>query len=361
MGNGALTGVNDVYMHTGVLSDESVNEKDWVHKISTWGEADSMFLMENLGNNLHRKKFYIKSFYKLYSSEKTKALCFVFRNSDGTVVGRNADGSDFYIPIYSSNLFARFTLPIQFPLSPSINAQLPVQVTSKKIAMINLFHDGNLIAQAYDSVLNTTLMVTSYGKHWFWFVAQRDGQTVVDSMYYFVQYPPIVQDAPIGTKDGINYINDSTVILQLFAPNKHFCYLISDLNNWQLDSAYQMKKTTDGNRYWIKLTGLIPQKEYRFQYFVDNEIKIPDPYSDKVLDRWNDPGINPIIYPNLISYPVGKTSQLVSVFQTAQTPFNWTDQNFHKPDNRDLVIYECLVRDFILPIILKQLKIVCLI
>jgi len=346
LGNGALSGTTEVYMHTGVLTDESVNETDWLHKKSTWGEADSTVLMENMGNNLHQIKFHIKSFYQLLSTEKTKALCFVFRNIDGTIAGRNVDGSDFYIHIFSSNIFAQFTLPVQFPLCPSINSQLQIKVTSTKTAMLNLFHEGELIAQAYDSVLNVTLPVTNYGKHWFWFVAQKDGQTIVDSVYYFVLYPPLMQAPPLGTKDGINYINDSTVILQFFAPNKGFAYLICDLNNWELDSAYQMNKSTDGNRFWIKLTGLTPQKEYRFQYFVDNSINIADPYSDKVLDRWNDPGINAIIYPNLISYPVGKTSQLVSVFQTAQTPFSWTDQIYQKPDSRDLVIYECLVRDF---------------
>ncbi|PIX34986.1 MAG: hypothetical protein COZ59_07085, partial [Bacteroidetes bacterium CG_4_8_14_3_um_filter_31_14] len=280
LGNGALSGTTEVYMHTGVLTDESVNETDWLHKKSTWGEADSTVLMENMGNNLHQIKFHIKSFYQLLSTEKTKALCFVFRNIDGTIAGRNVDGSDFYIHIFSSNIFAQFTLPVQFPLCPSINSQLQIKVTSTKTAMLNLFHEGELIAQAYDSVLNVTLPVTNYGKHWFWFVAQKDGQTIVDSVYYFVLYPPLMQAPPLGTKDGINYINDSTVILQFFAPNKGFAYLICDLNNWELDSAYQMNKSTDGNRFWIKLTGLTPQKEYRFQYFVDNSINIADPYSD---------------------------------------------------------------------------------
>jgi len=346
LGNGALTGVTDIYMHTGVLTDESVNQTDWLHKPAQWGEADSTVLMENIGNNKHRMKFHIKSFYQLLSTEKTKELCFVFRNADGTLAGRNADGSDFFIDIYTPNIFARFTSPVQFPLSLSINSQLPVRVTSTQTAMINLFHDGSLVAQASDSILISTLPVTGYGKHWFWFTAQKGGQTIVDSIYYLVQYPQVIQDAPSGTKDGINYVNDSTVILQLFAPNKGFAYLIWDISDWQLDPDYQMKKTTDGNTFWIELTGLIPQKEYRFQYFIDNSINIADPYSDKVLDRWNDPGINQIIYPDLITYPVGKTSQLVSVFQTAQTPFNWTDAGFQKPDSRDLAIYELLVRDF---------------
>jgi len=346
LGNGQLAGVNDVYMHTGVISDESVNLSDWQHKPAQWGEADSNVLMQNLGGNIHKAKFHIKSFFHLYSAEVTNLICFVFRNADGTLAGKNADGSDFYICVYPLSVFARFTSPLQFPLCPNINSNIPVQVRSKYTSSITLYHDGALVSNATDSILNAGITASQYGKHRFWFTAVYNGQTITDSMYYLVRQGPTVQNPPAGIRDGINYINDTTVTLQLFAPNKSFAYLIWDKSNWELDPDYQMNKTTDGNRYWITLTGLIPMKEYRFQYLVDNDVNIADPYSDKVLDRWNDPGINAIIYPNLISYPVGKASQLVSVFQTAQTPFNWTDGSFQKPDNRDLVIYELLVRDF---------------
>jgi hypothetical protein len=346
LGNGALAGVTDVYMYTGVITDESVNLTDWLHQPSSWGSGDTVMRMQNMGGNLHKAKFHIKSFYQLLSSEITKEICFVFSNADGSIAGRNADGSDFFINVFQQGVFARFTSPLQFPLNPAINTTIPVTITGTCKSMINVFHEGNLIAQAYDSVLSTTIPVTQSGKHWFWFTAQNGGQTITDSIYYIVLQPQVVLDAPAGTRDGINYINDTTVILQLLAPNKSFAYLISDLSNWELDPAYMMNKSTDGNRYWIKITGLVPQKEYRFQYLVDNSINIADPYADKVLDRFNDPSINPVIYPNLISYPVGKASQLVSVFQTAQAPFQWTDNAFQKPDNRDLVVYELLVRDF---------------
>ncbi|MBI5218577.1 MAG: T9SS type A sorting domain-containing protein [Bacteroidia bacterium] len=346
LGNGALYGVQDVFMHTGVITTESVNQGDWLHKPAVWGELDSAVLMENLGNNLHKATFFIKNFYDLSSQEILKELCFVFRNADGSLAGKNADGSDFYIHTWRTNRFARFTAPVNFPLTPAIGNHVNLQVASIGTSMINLFYEGNLISQAYDSVLNFNLPVTAYGKHRYWFIAEQNGQTISDSSYFIVQQAPVTQNPPNGTHDGVNYINDSTVILQLFAPNKSFVYLISDLTNWELDPSYLMKKTPDGKKYWIELTGLISQHEYRYQYFVDNAVNIGDPYAEKFLDRWSDPQIHPIIYPNLISYPVNKTSQLVSVFHTGETPFQWTDQNFQRPDNRDLVIYELLVRDW---------------
>ena len=60
----------------------------------------------------------------------------------------------------------------------------------------------------------------------------------------------------------------------------------------------------------------------------------------------NDPSIPSIIYPNLKKYPFGKTAEICSVLQTAQKPYKWKVTNFQRPDNRDIVAYELLIRDF---------------
>jgi pullulanase/glycogen debranching enzyme len=88
--------------------------------------------------------------------------------------------------------------------------------------------------------------------------------------------------------------------------------------------------------------------EYAFQYLVDGEIRIADPYTDKILDPWNDNNIPSSTYPNLKDYPTNKTNHAVSVFQTDQSEFQWqNDDDFVQPEQKDLVIYELLIRDFI--------------
>jgi len=91
---------------------------------------------------------------------------------------------------------------------------------------------------------------------------------------------------------------------------------------------YYMKKTPDGKFYWITLTGLNPGQEYTYQYYIDGELKIADPYCHKVLDPWNDKYIPDYNYPNLKQYPFNKTKGIVSVFQTNQTPYNWQITDF---------------------------------
>jgi glycosidase len=118
-------------------------------------------------------------------------------------------------------------------------------------------------------------------------------------------------------------------------------------DDWALDLSNQMKQTTDGNRYWITLTGLTTGEEYIYQYVVDGEITIADPYADKLSDPWNDSYISNTTYPNLIDYPAGKTDGIASVFQTGQTDYVWFDNDFIRPENEDLIIYELLIRDFL--------------
>lgn len=55
----------------------------------------------------------------------------------------------------------------------------------------------------------------------------------------------------------------------------------------------------DGEYFWITLSGLTKGEEYAFQYLVDGSIYIADPYTDKVLDPWNDSYIESTTYPNL--------------------------------------------------------------
>jgi pullulanase/glycogen debranching enzyme len=97
--------------------------------------------------------------------------------------------------------------------------------------------------------------------------------------------------------------------------------------------------------WWIDVT-LSPATEYAFQYLVDGTIRTGDPYSEKILDPWNDDDIPTINYPNLKPYPAGKTSEAVTVIQTVQTEYQWQVIDFQRPAKEKLVIYELLLRDF---------------
>jgi 1,4-alpha-glucan branching enzyme len=277
----------------------------------------------------------------------------------------------------NNNSYLRVTHPLIFQFEPTNlkvvrNNQPPIIATiaAKNDDPINandskIYLNGELVgsfAEHYDSEKQVLFVASlvDYG-------AQLDkglnklkiaavtnlGATKWDSVIVnFVENPEIVeQPLPAGMVDGINYHTDPTkVTLSLFAPYKKFVYLLGDFNNWTVSAEYFMKRDSvnaDSVRWWLTLSGLIPEKEYAFQYFIDDEIRIADPYADKVLDPWNDPYISNDVYPNLIDYPTGKTTEIVSVLQTGQKDYEWEVENFNKPEPEKLVIYELLIRDFI--------------
>jgi 1,4-alpha-glucan branching enzyme len=151
---------------------------------------------------------------------------------------------------------------------------------------------------------------------------------------------------PAGAKDGVVFINNGTsAIVSLYAPNKKSVSLIGEFNNWSA-TATPMKNTTDGNYWWVQIDNLNPGTEYAYQFYVDGNLKVADPYCEKVLDPDNDQYITAATYPNLKTYPTGKTTGIVSIMQANQPVYGWKNSNFTRPDRNNLVIYELLIRDF---------------
>jgi glycosidase len=74
---------------------------------------------------------------------------------------------------------------------------------------------------------------------------------------------------------------------------------------------------------------------------------VADPYSEKILDPWNDRFISPVTYPGIKPYPSDFTQDIVGILQTASPRYSWTTTGYQRPDKRKLIIYELLLRDFI--------------
>ena len=354
-GNGGLAGyTGDVYAHTGVITNLSSGPSDWKHVKTNWGQNTPETKLERIGTDLYRfttGSQTIRQYYNVPESETILQLAFVFRSAaqvgGSYLEGKTETNDDIFANVYPEGLFVIINQPVNYASVVDPGQQLSIEATANNADSVVLFIDDIRVASSPDATVTYNHTVASQGKHYIRVTTFYNGETAVDSAYYYVRKPVVVQALPEGAIDGINYINDSTVILSLYAPNKQNVFVLGDFNNWEYSDEGFMNRTPDGSRYWTEIDGLIPQKEYIYQYLVDEEILIADPYADKILDPWNDKFITNSTYPNLIQYPYDKTTQLASVLQTAQTPFNWSVTNFSRPAKTDLVIYELLVRDFI--------------
>lgn len=347
-GNGALAGfAGPVYAHMGVLIE---GKNGWQNVPTNWGVADPVGLMTNEGPNIWKKTITINSFFNVAANETVTSLAFVFRNQNGSIVGRAADGSDIFHPVYPANagLLTTFLSPSANVFLANTGSTIAVKTAASQTADLKLFDNGvQVAAEPNATKLETNLTAGAAGVHKVEFVATTATESDTSSFIYVVAGNVVTQNPPAGTELGINYIDNQTVRFSLYAPNKQIVHVMGDFNDWLPDGNFQMKRGTDNATWWLELTGLTPGQQYRFQYLVDGAMRIADPLSTLVLDAGNDPFIPAPTYPNLPAYPTGKTSGIVSVLQTAQPPFDWQATDYVRPKKTDLVVYELLLRDFI--------------
>lgn len=179
----------------------------------------------------------------------------------------------------------------------------------------------------------------------------ESGATVSDSLEfsYLPEINPIKESRPVGLQDGITY-SDNSVFLSLFAPGKENVFVIGDFNDWNANIDYLMKKDSlnaDSVWHWIEVDGLTSGEQYGFQYLIEGELSIADPYAPLLLHPSEDLSIPETIFPNLKEYPTGKTSGYVGLLEPGKEEFQWGATDYVKPDKESLIIYELLIRDFL--------------
>ena len=357
---GLLNYTGTVYVHTGVTNSTGI----WQHVIGTWGVNTTQPALTRLGSNLYKLIIgYPRKFYGISnSSEHITALDFVFRSSDAT---KQTKPDIFYSlfpsgytlslisPVISNSYIDPQRSPIFVSLSDNINVIVKAVAIGTVNSSITLFLNGIQKTQITTDSLNYLILGSqlSVGANQVVIVG-IDTAGSTDTVKFNLMINPAVTNAalPPGTELGVNYNSNTSVTLALLAPLKSFVYVLGDFNNWEVDQNYFMNKDSsraDSVVWWVTINNLVPQQEYAYQFLVNGNLRIADPFTHKILDQSNDHYIPSSVYPGLKPYPVNETSEIVSVLQTNQQAYNWKITNFQKADKSKLVIYELLVRDFV--------------
>lgn len=340
-----LSNPTKVYMHSGIGTQTNA----WgTSVVGNWGKDDGVGEMTlNASNNRWEITFIPKTYYNLTDAQVTSVtkMGMVFRNETGSQELKDNGCKDFIFNVGS------FQLTLNSPTSSTtiLNSGQTVSINATTSLV------ANFTLKANGSVINQTTNATSYSftptvtqNTTFVLEATNNGVTKSATFQAFIK-PTVTEAAvPTGMKDGINLnpTDNTKVTLVLYAPGKNFVHVIGSFNNWQVNNTYLLKKDSAKNRFWIELTGLTPKTNLMYQYIINGVLRVADPYSTVVLTEFNDQYINATTYPNLPSYPSGKTNHSVTLLRTGDTPYAWQTTNFQKPAKTDLVIYEILVRDF---------------
>ncbi|MFO8098379.1 MAG: alpha-amylase family glycosyl hydrolase, partial [Salinibacter sp.] len=362
----------DVYAHTGVYTDQSPNtwrcvKNNWPTEDDFTGNREDTKLTQVGPEEYELTIDDIRAYYNdndtgctLDAEETVETMNFVFRSDDGSEEGKAEGGEDIIVDLGDSE--APVLTSIQ---SPSASLVDPIVVGTDTTLSVMAIAQAESSLEEFTLSVNGTEEVSTTGDTLTYDVTldapgRKDvrveatddqGNTASDSIYAVRASPSEEQAVPSGLEDGINYTGSGGATLVLQAPEKQHVHVVGDFTDWEVKPAYQMQRETnttssgqDSTRYWIELDELTPGQEYGFQYLVDGDIRIPDPYSEKVLTS-NDSEISESTYPDLKPYPSGKAEDLVSVLETGQSEFDFS--TFERPEQEDLVIYELLVRDFI--------------
>ncbi|RYY19221.1 MAG: T9SS type A sorting domain-containing protein [Cytophagaceae bacterium] len=356
LGNAGLaTYAGDVYIWTGAITTLSANDGDWRYLAGTsYGSPATSEKMTSLGNHKYSITFTPNTYYPGLgaSGETLRKLGMVFRGSGGTPEGKGLGNSNIVV---SPGIQVNFSSPSS---ATTVVAGTTVAVagTANLAATLTLTLNGTQVAQQPNATsIATTVTVTQQGANTL-VLTGTDGTTTSTATATLI-VPPPVATAPLpagANADGITYINGGTsAILSLSAPNKSYVYVLGEFNNWQMSAAGLLKKTATVNsdaatgRWWVQVDNLVPGREYAYQFLVDGQIRIADPYCEKILDPDNDQYIPAVTYPSLKAYPTGSTTGIVSVLSPGAPAYTWTTTNFQRPARPNMVVYELLVRDFV--------------
>ena len=341
-----------VYAHTGVNTAGA----NWQCVIGTWGNNGSQPALTRAAANRYRLHIEdVGAFYNVSgcagvgSVNEITGLAFVFRS-------QAADGqpqtADLFVDLYEPGLNVTFTTPEASFLAPLIaerDTTVSVVAVASGAEWVRLLVNEAEVATTDADTLQYALDLSAPGRYDVVAIAEA-GADADTAAFYAVRNAAVVEaPRPAGVEDGITYTSDTSVTLSLFAPYKDYVYVLGDFSDWEVRPEFLMRRhavTPDSVHYWLTVDGLTPGEAYAFQYLIDGEIRIADPYTELVLSP-DDGGIPPATYPDLKPYPAGQTDHAVSVLQPGQPAYDWQTESFERPAPHELVIYELLVRDFL--------------
>jgi len=336
-----LSSTGKVYLHSGIGTDLD----PWATVVGNWGQDDGVGEMADNQDGTWSISFIPQDYYGLTTEQANAAtkMGMVFRNATGDQEFKDNGCNDFFFDVGSFQLQLNNPTESLTLLNPGDN--LSISATSSITADFTLTINGNMV-DTFSGTDYTYDQTNITENSQYTLEAQSGGETRTANFMVVVN---IVEEAvPANLMDGINLdpLDDTKATLVFYAPGKEVVHLIGDFNNWSLTDEYLLKKDSGQDRFWIELTGLTPQANHMYQYVVDGEITIADPYSTLILDEGNDPYINNTTYPDLPAYPSGETEHAVTLLRTGDPEYSWINNGYTLPSKTDLVVYEILIRDF---------------
>ena len=351
-GNKGLAGLSastPVYAHTGVILKGS---SEWSNA-PAWLDNSAKYRLEYVAADTWRLVIpSIDEYYGLQPSAQVERLAFVFRNANGSREGKTATGGDIFVDVTPDGFGMR--VESSAPDGLVMNSQ-PVSITvsvtqESDITLCAGSPQAEPFATGRGVSLTAEYSFPQPGDVTVYATARHAGESVTESMRFCRVSEPREAVYPGGVpRPGAVAGPDGSVTFCLPAPGKNSVMVVGSWDGYALRSDNQMNfQNYQGARYyWVTLPGLADGQDHIYYYLVDGQIKVGDPYARLVLDPWNDRYIPQSVFPDMPAYPSEYVEGVpLAVYNSTADDYDWQVKEFKRPDARDLVIYELLIRDF---------------
>ncbi|WP_020571286.1 DUF4961 domain-containing protein [Neolewinella persica] len=426
----------DVYLHTGVITNNSSGSSDWKYVQTEWGVANAAWKLTPVSGQINKFTYTfgptVRGYFGVPTAEEIQKIAFVFRNADGSKEGKGTGGSDIFVDVSAGgNALGLTVVGDPGQADWALGRPLPILAGATREADLSILDNGTQVASGMGVQLAHDLVFTTSGPHKIMIIASTDdGMEVRDSFEIdarlvsafttptmeivnatqgasvrmagtsyitaelslsdgtnevfsgtaanfdeqitlpagalttytltatyegatttdrvtFLTGPPEVAEPPAGFRPGANDMENGDVLLQLRAPGKTDVFVLGNFSDWSVSGASRMKKSSDGETFWLTIPAAEIEGDLLYQYLIDGNILQPDPYSTLILDPNNDRFISATTFAGIPPYPTTATTGLVSWHRRAVAPYNWQTTDYERPDPNKMVVYELLLRDFL--------------
>lgn len=352
-GTGGLANCNcDVYLHTGVITNESTNNGDWKNVPTTWGVANDAWKMTPVPGQPNVYSYTIGpsilEYYNLTGAEIVQEMAFVFRDATGNREGKAAGGANIYYSVFEANI--PFYYQLLSPENPSFirrsGEPIAINLATSEPVTFRIYDNDVLKITETGTNLQSSFAAGDTGDHTVRIEMLQNEQIIETTSFFYVVLRNIVAaDLPDDRPLGATIQGDTLLKLALYAPMKENVFVLGNFNNWIISTDYRMTPSIDGETWWIDID-IRNQSHIFYQYLIDSDLAIADPFSNLVLDPFHDGFISEQTFPNLPAFPDGAIG-ITSWVRKNPPEYQWQVNDFERPAREDLVIYELLIRDFV--------------
>ena len=349
-GNGALADCTcDIYLHSGLITDASTSPSDWQFVRTVWAATNPDYKLTPVDGrpNVYEIEIDIPAFYRYDEGTVVRRLAFVFRDGGGDRVGRAADGSDIFYDIAQPG--AGFAIRVDEPTGTQnlfdVGETFRLRVSaSADVATYRITDNGDELATVTGAGTLDREIDVRAGDHLVRVVAtSADGDTASASVRYVGLAALAAVDVPAGVEPGYTDLGDNRHGFYLYAPEKRRALLRTNLNDFGLEAAMQMSPVRDGTGFYFEMEEIGDIPGIVYQYVVDDSAPIADPFSELILDPFNDRFIGDELFPDI---PEIGTDIGLATWVRPEVAYTWQNDDFVRPEDGELVIYELLIRDF---------------